>query len=744
MIEIMYWEVGRFMDSLFSGLNEKQKEAVYTTQGPVLVLAGAGSGKTTVLVNRIAYILDKGLANPYQILAITFTNKAANELKSRIAAMIGSMGEGVNAGTFHSECVKILRRYIDRLGYDRSFNIFDRGDQISLIKECLRALNLNDANYPPKAMLSIIGRAKDYLMMPQDFEKTYHSEYRMKQIAKIYHLYQKRLKECNALDFDDIIMQTVRLLEKDEEVLTYYQNKFKYIMVDEYQDTNHAQYRLVSLLAAGWGNICVVGDDDQSIYKFRGADIGNILSFEKEYKNAKVIKLEQNYRSTQTILDAANNVIKNNAGRTGKILWTHQDKGEPILLYEAENEHDEGRFIAEKIDQLNSNENISFKDFAILYRTNSQSRVLEEMLIKSAIPYRIVAGLRFYDRKEIKDVVAYLRTIYNYDDDFSLKRIINEPKRGIGRTTVALIEELAQQNGVSMFNIIQNTASYPQLSRSAAKLRSFAQIILQLHEKMESMDIPSFVKTVMEQTGYISALEQENEVEKNSRLENLGEFISVANEYQYKNEDEPTLGGFLENISLYSDLDDYDEEEDKVVLMTLHSAKGLEFPVVFMPGMEDGLFPNYQSIENDEELEEERRLCYVGITRAKKRLFISYAKSRMLYGKTLYCKPSRFIKEIPMHLCRFKQNTANNPQANQYYQPQNYEKAYGFNAINLNKSNNKDMNYKVGERVKHKKFGVGVILDVQSVGSDQRLEIAFDEVGTKNLMAAYANLSKVG
>lgn len=733
------------MNNTFSHLNEMQREAVFTADGPVLILAGAGSGKTTVLVNRIAHIIDSGLAQPWQILAITFTNKAANELKSRIVAMLGFEGDNIWASTFHATCVRILRKYIDKLGYEKSFNIFDRGDQISIVKECLKTLRLNDTNYPPKVVLSVIGRAKDYLQTPEEFERIYQSDFRMSQMGKIYTLYQKRLRECNALDFDDIIVQTVRLLDRDEEVLSYYQNKFKYIMVDEYQDTNHAQYKLVSLLAGGSGNICVVGDDDQSIYKFRGADIENILSFEKEYKNAKVIKLEQNYRSTQTILDAANQVIKNNEGRTGKNLWTDQGKGDMISLYEAQNEHEEGRFIADKIKDLHNSDQINFKNFALLYRTNAQSRVLEEMLIKSGLPYKVLAGTRFYDRKEIKDIVAYLRTVHNFDDDFSLKRIINEPKRGIGKATVDLADELAQQSGVSIFRVISNAAAYPQLQKAAAKLSNFTQIILSLRQKMETPDIAAFVKTVMEQSGYLSALEMEEGIEKVARLENLGEFISVAQEYQKNSEDEPTLGGFLENVALYSDLDELDEDEDKVLLMTLHSAKGLEFPVVFLPGVEEGLFPSFMSLEDKEQLEEERRLCYVGITRAKKRLFISYAKSRTQYGKTLYCKPSRFIKEVPMHLCDYQSDAPKKTITTQHEpKKQQYTADFGFKITTGSTTSSQTADYQIGERVKHKKFGVGIILNVQSVGSDQRLEIAFDEVGTKNLMAAYANLSKVG
>lgn len=731
-------------DNSFSHLNEMQRDAVFTTDGPVLIFAGAGSGKTTVLVNRIAHIIESGLSQPYHILAITFTNKAANELKSRIVAMLGTPGEDVWASTFHSTCVRILRRYIDRLGYEKSFNIFDRGDQLSIVKECLKTLRLNDTNYPPKVVLSIIGKAKDYLQTPAEFEKIYQSDYRMSQIAKIYTLYQKRLRDCNALDFDDIIVQAVRLLEQDDEALAYYQNKFKYIMVDEYQDTNHAQYRLVSLLSSGSGNICVVGDDDQSIYKFRGADIENILSFEKEYKNAKVIKLEQNYRSTQTILDAANHVIKNNEGRTGKNLWTDQGEGEIIALYEAHNEHDEGRFIAEKIEELHIDENINYNNFALLYRTNAQSRVLEEMLIKAAIPYKVLSGTRFYDRKEIKDVVAFLRTIYNYDDDVSLKRIINEPKRSIGKATVELVQEIADQNGVSMFRLISSVASVPQLQKVAVKLSSFAALIMSLRSKMDTPDIAAFVKTVMEETGYLNMIEMEEGIEKIARLENLGEFISVAQEYQRGVEDEPTLGGFLESVALYSDLDDYDEEQDNVFLMTLHSAKGLEFPVVFLPGLEEGLFPSFLSLDDKQQLEEERRLCYVGITRAKKRLYISYAKCRSQYGKTAYCRPSRFIKEVPMQLFDCQYAAPRKATVANQYQTQKQTSDFGFKITTANASSNIAADYKIGERVKHKKFGVGIILNVQSVGSDQRLEIAFDDVGTKNLMAAYASLNKVG
>ena len=728
--------------NLLGRLNDKQRQAVTTTEGPVLILAGAGSGKTTVLVNRIAYIIDQGLARPYEILAITFTNKAANELKSRIENLLGEDGDGVWASTFHSACIKILRKFIDYTGYDKAFNIFDRGDQTSIVKECIKELNVDAEQFPPKVVINEISRAKDLLISPADMEQRYQADYRMSRIAKLYALYQKKLKECNAMDFDDIIVVTVNLFKNNPDVLEYYQTKFKYICVDEYQDTNHAQYELISLLANRHKNICVVGDDDQSIYKFRGADIGNILSFEEQYKNATVIKLEQNYRSTQNILDAANSVIRNNIGRTGKSLWTESGAGEQISLYEAPNEYEEGQFIAHKIAKMHRQDDIPYNNFALLYRTNAQSRVLEEMLIRNSVPYKILAGTRFYDRKEIKDIIAYLRCIFNPNDNVSLKRIINEPKRGIGKTTVDLVAEIADRESTSMYSVMCNMEDYEQLKKAEAKLTPFLTLILDLNMQMTQMPVTEFIKFVCEKSGYLDMLNSETKMDKLAKLENINELINVAAEYE-KGDEKPTMAGFLESVALYSDIDDYDEDSDNVLLMTMHSAKGLEFPIVFLPGLEDGLFPNMAAIDNYEELEEERRLCYVGITRAKKQLFMTYAQCRTQFGKSTVSKPSRFIKEIPEALIanvtpERKRIELSETGSTPSFAPVNL----GFK-ISVDSMKKEGASFAVGDKVSHKKFGNGVIIDVKSVGTDQRLEIDFEDVGKKSLMAAYANLTKL-
>jgi len=725
------------LDLKFPKLNDKQREAVFTTDGPVLILAGAGSGKTTVLVNRIAYLLGACNASPYGILAITFTNKAAAELKNRLSTMLGPAGEGVWASTFHSACVKFLRRDIDKLGYPQQFNIFDRADQLTVVKECLKELNLSDKIFPPKAVLSTIGRAKDELLTPDEYAKIQATDFRLTQIAKIYTLYQKKLKTYGALDFDDIIMQTVKLFEKETDVLAYYQNKFKYVLVDEYQDTNHAQYRLVSLLAGKHRNLCVVGDDDQSIYKFRGANIENILGFERQFPEAKVVKLEENYRSTGTILDAANGVIKNNIGRKGKSLWTNNDIGEKLTVYSAQNEHDEGQYIADQIALGQIMHKRNFSDFAILYRMNAQSRVIENMLLRSAIPYRVLGGLRFYDRKEIKDVVAYLRLIHNPNDNISLKRIINEPKRGLGKTTIDNADDLSASTGESIFRICEKADTYPAIARSSTKLMEFAKMINSLREESEKIPLADFVKLVLDKTGYVNSLEAEEIIENITRLENIKELISDAQEFQ-NNEETPTLSGFLEKISLIADVDNYDETQEAVVLMTLHSAKGLEFPTVFLVGVEEGIFPSFQSIGSSEELEEERRLCYVGITRAKQQLYITHTFSRMLFGSTTYNKLSRFVNEIPSELVDGFQKTVQTPIQKATQQSNNF-----FTPPKTTITTKPQESYSIGEMVHHKKFGDGTILKATQVGNDCHLEIAFDSVGTKNLMAAYANLTKI-
>ena len=726
------------LDLKFPNLNDKQREAVFTTDGPVLILAGAGSGKTTVLVNRIAYLLGAKSASPYGILAITFTNKAAAELKNRLSTMLGPAGEGVWASTFHSACVKFLRRDIDKLGYPKQFNIFDRADQLTVVKECLKELNFDDKEYPPKAVLGAIGRAKDELLTPAEFEKIQAGDYRLTKIAKIYTLYQKKLKSYGALDFDDIIMQTVKLFEQEPNILAYYQQKFKYVLVDEYQDTNHAQYRLVSSLAGGHRNLCVVGDDDQSIYKFRGANIENILGFERQFPEAKVVKLEENYRSTGTILDAANSVIKNNKGRKGKTLWTNNSPGEKVTVYCGQNEHDEGQYIAEQIELGQIMFGRKYSDYAILYRMNAQSRVIENMLIRGAIPYRVLGGQRFYDRKEIKDIVAYLRLIHNPNDNISLKRIINEPKRGLGKTTIDSADDLSATTGESIFHICETADMHPTTSRSSLKLMDFARMINLLRAEADKIPLSEFVELVLDKTGYVRALETEQIIENITRLENIKELISDAQEFQNM-EENPTLSGFLEKISLIADVDNYDDTQDTVVLMTLHSAKGLEFPTVFLVGVEEGIFPSAQSMASNDELEEERRLCYVGITRAKEQLYITHTFSRMLFGQTTYNKLSRFVGEIPTELVDGFKKTVQAPIHKQTQSSNNF-----FTPPKPTITSKPIATFSIGEMVHHKKFGNGTILKATQVGNDCHLEIAFDSVGTKNLMAAYANLTKLG
>lgn len=776
----------KILENEYKNLNKEQKKAVFCTDGPLLVLAGAGSGKTTVIIHRIENLIRYGRAyesknipdgiseqdievmewyangeldelpphlekylsenpaKPWQILAITFTNKAAGELKSRLAAKLGESANDIFAGTFHSTCVKILRRDIDKIGYDKSFTIYDTADQQTVIKACLKELSLDDKKYAPRAVLSAISNAKDALITPAEFERQYRSDFYFSKIADIYTLYQKKLKSNNALDFDDLIVKTVELFEECPEVLDYHQNKFRYILVDEYQDTNHAQYRLVSLLAAAHHNLCVVGDDDQSIYKFRGADIRNILEFEKEFTGCRTIKLEENYRSTQNILDAANNVICNNAGRKGKQLWTSNGSGDKVQIFTALNEHSEAQFIAEKIEELGG----SFSDTVILYRMNAMSRIVEDRLLRSAIPYRVLGGLRFYDRKEIKDITSYLRLIWNFDDDVALQRIINEPKRGIGSATVDKAAETAANASTSIFSVCSEADKYEEIpSKAAAKLKDFAALISGLRQELnDGMGLELFCKTVMERTGIIASLKSEKTVENETRLENLEEFISMVQE-AVKEDAALGLDGLLENISLISDIDNYDEAQDSVTLMTLHSAKGLEFPNVFLIGAEEGIFPGIRSFGDDSEIEEERRLCYVGITRAKQKLFITRAKSRTLFGRTSYNPPSRFLAEIPEGLTELSIEKAAAPKyTDSFTISQPTSSAMKSSMISTpaqpKKVDAPALDYNVGDKVKHRKFGIGTILSAQSMGKDMLLKIAF-EVGEKNLLAAYAPIEKI-
>ncbi len=776
----------KILDREYKNLNNKQREAVFHTDGPLLVLAGAGSGKTTVIIHRIENILKYGSAYesevvpagiseqdievigwyadgeldelpphltsclsenppmPWQILAITFTNKAAGELKSRLSAKLGEAANDICAGTFHSTCVKILRRDIDKLGFERSFTIYDTADAQTVIKACLKELSLDEKKFAPRAVLSAISNAKDALITPEEFEKQYVGDIYYSKIASIYSLYQKKLKSNNALDFDDLIVKTVELFTENPDVLDYYQQKFKYILVDEYQDTNHAQYKLVSLLAAAHHNLCVVGDDDQSIYKFRGADIRNILEFEKEFKGAKIIKLEENYRSTQNILDAANNVISNNTGRKGKELWTSNGSGDKVQIFTALNEHSEAQFVAEKIEELGGN----FSDTVILYRMNAMSRIIEDRLLRSAIPYRVLGGLRFYDRKEIKDITSYLRLIWNFDDDVALNRVINEPKRGIGATTLDKITEIAASNGTSIFAICNNAEDYDGIpSKTAAKLMDFAALIKGLRAELDDeMGLELFCKTVMERTGMLAALRAERTIENETRLENLEEFISMVQE-AVRADALLGLDGLLESISLISDIDNYDEAQDTVTLMTLHSAKGLEFPNVFLVGAEEGIFPSSRSFGDDSEIEEERRLCYVGITRAKKNLFITGAKTRTLFGRTSYNPPSRFLKEIPDNLVTFSMEKAAIPKfaSDSFYSAPSstaMKSAMLDTPKKPSPSPASTVDFSAGDKVMHRKFGKGTILSVQNVGKDTLLKISF-EAGEKNILSSYAPIEKI-
>lgn len=731
------------MSNILSNLNDRQKEAVMETEGPVLVLAGAGSGKTTVLVNRIAYMISEKNILPWNILAITFTNKAANEMKERIDKLLGDTANNIWVGTFHSVCVKILRTCIDLLGYGRDFIIYDTADTRTLMKECLRELNIDEKSFPHRNVLSIISNAKNDLMDAPTFENIYRNDYRMNIISKIYYRYQTKLRKNNALDFDDIILNTVKILSENPDVLAKYRDKFKYILVDEYQDTNNSQYLLINLLAGEHHNLCVVGDDDQSIYKFRGANINNILNFNDDFPEVKKITLDQNYRSTQNILDTANSVIKNNNGRLGKSLWTSQGEGEKVLVYTGSNEYDEARYIAKEVKE-HFNEIGTFSDCAVLYRTNAQSRVIEEMLMRENIPYRVLSGLRFYDRKEIKDIVAYLRVIYNPNDDVSLARIINEPKRKIGNATLEKARNIAEENGISLYYVVSHADNYPEFKTAIKKLLDFSEIINSLIKIRDTVPINELASRVMNDTGYMPALMLEDTTESKTRIENLGEFMSVIMEFEKNEETGSTLGEFLESITLVSDVDGYDENEDSVVLMTIHSAKGLEFPIVFLSGLEEGIFPGMRSMNSEEDIEEERRLCYVAITRAKQRLYITKTVSRTLYGKTTPTIPSRFFNEIPKEYVEDK--TAIKPKIAEEFQKMGFynipdKKKNTYTPIQKTDAVYSD--YKAGDIIEHRKFGRGEILKATPCGNDCILEIQFESIGFKRLMAAFANVKKI-
>ena len=756
-------------EELINGLNDKQKEAVLATDGPCLVIAGAGSGKTKVLTHKIAYDIESGI-KPWNILAITFTNKAANEMKERIEKLIGDAAKDLWMGTFHSICVRILRRYIDRIGYKTDFVIFDTSDQKTLIKECLKTLKVDDKIFTDRGVLSEISNGKNEMLEPKAYGVKYAGDFRKKTIAEIYELYQRRLRENNAIDFDDIINFTIKILSENPDVLDYYTEKFKYILVDEYQDTNKAQFTLVSLLASKYGNVTAVGDNDQGIYSFRGADISNILNFEKDFKGTKIIKLEQNYRCTQNILNAANSVIKNNEVKYKKKLWTENEEGALPTFHVSDDEYDEGRYIVEEINHLRREEYYKYSDFAILYRMNSQSRAIEEILRREDIPYKIVGGLKFYERKEIKDIIAYLRLINNPSDNLALKRIINEPKRGIGKTSLDKIQAISEQTGIPMYQIIKEADQYG-LSRVYSNAQGFIEVIEDLISKKDEYIITELIKHTLKETGYTKALEDENSIEAENRIENLEEFLTVAVQFEEEEADND-LSTFLEGITLSSDIDGMDDEEESVTLMTLHSAKGLEFPVVFLVGMEEGIFPGYKSIGEPKELEEERRLCYVGITRAKNNLYLTCSRQRTMFGSTS-CNPvSRFVKEIPENMLEGANKIESEPENK--FKDSNYEWSYGKSGNNgkvvsykvdissskpepsfafksaesfLAKLNSKaqgndtDLSkYKEGQRIYHKRFGEGNISKIEPEGDDLKLDIQFDKVGHKRLMAKFANL----
>lgn len=746
------------MEELLDGLNDMQRQAVLATDGPLLVLAGAGSGKTTVLTKRIAYILALKKARPWEILAITFTNKAAKEMSDRIAALVPDSASDMWIKTFHSACLRILRKDIDRLGYTSNFNIYDTSDQKRLVKECIKDSMLSEDMYPVKSVMFVISDCKNKGITPDEYLQNNDGDFRAKGYGKIFRRYTNRLKENNALDFDDLLCKTVELFENNPDVLEYYQNKFRYILVDEYQDTNNIQYRLVAMLAQKYRNLCVVGDDDQSIYKFRGADVTNILDFEKQFRDAKVIKLEQNYRSTQNILDAANEVISNNINRKQKKLWTDRGDGAKIIVRSLNDQIGEAQYINNTIESFVRTGEYKYSDFAILYRTNAQTRSFEENL---TCPYRILAGLRFYDRREIKDLLSYLRVIFNPADDTNLSRIVNVPKRGIGDTTVGKISALAMSVGKSMFDIITDPGYAEAIGRSYSKIASFAQMINEIRSLVNEISVSELIEVILKRTGYLESLVAENAQEAQGRIENIEELKSKAIEYEEKVEN-PSFEGFLDNISLVSDVDNYDEEQDAVVLMTLHSAKGLEFPVVFMCGMEYGLFPSMMAEMEEGGIEEERRLCYVGITRAKSRLYMTWARMRTLYGKTEARMITRFISEISAEHLDIEEPAKRQTYSTGAGAGAQSKAAPSFgrasvdsimNAYNLKRASavNRPLNtslaaacdIKKGDRVKHKKFGEGLVLSVTDRSDDTALEISFDNVGTRTLMASFAKLTKI-
>lgn len=747
--------------SIYDKLNEQQKEGVFTTEGAVLILAGAGSGKTGVLTHRIAHLIDDLGVNSYNILAITFTNKAAKEMKERVDRLVGMGADSAWIMTFHAACVRILRRYICRIGYDNNFTIYDTDDQKSVIKDILKRKNLDPKQYKDRTILSVISNAKDNLISPDDMYQSSGGNYNTMKTAEIYREYQEQLKKNNAVDFDDIIGLTVKLFNEDKEVLRYYQERFRYIMVDEYQDTNRAQFNLIRLLAGGHGNLCVVGDDDQSIYKFRGADINNILDFEKYFNDAKIIKLEQNYRSTQKILDVANEVIKNNAGRKDKRLWTSVKDGTKVIFNVYENGYEEARGIAEDIAHRHLHDRKDYSDFAILYRTNAQSRSLEEKLIEKNIPYRIYGGINFYARREIKDILAYLKTIDNARDDLAVKRILNVPKRGIGAASVAKVDDYAYENDITFYVALRQAKEVPGLQRAVSKVEGFVTQIEILKSKSQYIGVGKLIEEIIETVGYSDYIDAESESDEQAteRRQNIDELISKAVQYE-ETVDEPSLSGFLEEVALVADIDNLDENNDMVSLMTIHSAKGLEFPIVYLAGMEDGLFPSYMSISTGDEsdIEEERRLCYVGITRAKETLIMSAARMRTVRGETQMNRTSRFVREIPKELLAesaqmLKKNSEYSAITGKDHMELPVRKrgqvafnSYQREAISnpvFDKKTDSAPDYVVGDKVRHIKFGEGTVADMINGGRDYEVTVDFDTAGRKKMFAGFAKLVKI-
>lgn len=735
--------------SIYDTLNDRQREAVFHTEGPVLILAGAGSGKTRVLTHRIAYLIEEKGVNPWNIMAITFTNKAAGEMRERVDKIVGFGSESIWVSTFHSSCVRMLRRFIDRLGFDTNFTIYDTDDQKTLMKDICKRLDIDTKIYKERAIMAAISSAKDELIGPEEYEINVMGDFSKRKIALAYKEYQKELKKNNALDFDDLIMKTVELFQACPDVLEYFQERFKYIMVDEYQDTNTAQFKFVSLLAEKYRNLCVVGDDDQSIYKFRGANIKNILGFEHVFADAKVVRLEQNYRSTQNILNAANQVIQNNLERKTKTLWTENEEGEKLHFRQFMNAYEEAEYIVGDISKKVREKDGEYRDMAILYRTNAQSRLFEEKFLMANIPYKLVGGVNFYARKEIKDLLAYLKTVDNARDDLAVKRIINVPKRGIGATTLSRVQDYASQENISFYNAIRQAEQITSLGRAAAKVAPFVTFIQTLRSKAEILSPSELLKDIIDSTGYVKELEAEGTEEAEARIENIDELITKVVSYEEEN-DEPTLSGFLEEVALVADIDSVDGDDNQVLLMTLHSAKGLEFPFVYLAGMEDGIFPSYMTITADDptEIEEERRLCYVGITRAMKDLTLTCAQQRMIRGETQYNKVSRFIKEIPRELVELgrefqEKKVMDIPMPTSFRQMKQAFKQPAFVPKQFEVKKSDGLDYSVGDTVKHIKFGTGVVTAIVEGGRDYEVTVNFDKVGVKKMFASFAKLKKV-